>query len=84
VDHPDEHVVDGDRRTRVTGLAAHLVEDGSRLVPRTPGDATGLSGRAAQLARDLTERRVGPETVDLEAVDAVDRCTFAGSNWMTA
>ena len=39
----------------------------------TPDDATRVAGGPAELARDLAGRRVGPETVDLEAVDVVHR-----------
>ena len=73
VDHADQPVVDRDRRAGVARLAAHLADDRARLLAGSPDDAARVAGGPAELARDLAERRVGPEAVDLEAVDVVHR-----------
>ena len=74
VDHADQQVVDGHRRAGVARLAAHLHDDGARVLTRPPGDAARIAGGAALLAGDLAERRIRADAVDHEAVDVVDRC----------
>ncbi len=73
MDHADQPVVDRHRRTGVTRLTAHLVDEGARLVARSPGHAAGVPGGAAQLARDVADERVRAESIDLKSVDVVDR-----------
>ena len=55
---PDQPVVDRHGRARVARLAAHLVDDGARVLAGAPRHAARVAGGAAQLARDV-DRRVG-------------------------
>ena len=55
-------------RPGVAGPAADLHEDRARILAGTPGDAARVTGGAALLAGDLSERRFRADAVDREAV----------------
>ncbi len=49
-------------------MAAHLHDDGARVLARPPGDAARIAGRAALLAGDLAEGRIRADAADHKAV----------------
>ena len=84
VDHAHQFVVDRDRCARVTRSAANLVDDGARLLARTPGHTAGVTRRPSQFAGHVAERGIRTESVDGETTPVGHRLPLAGPNLMTA